>query len=156
MASTIAESAPRHEYPGLGLPLRHDERSGETYPMGAHGSCYGGKSDMVSVRELAMMMIMDQLTDKPDWHRKVFDEEVGQLITLSSLSTKFWTDFVRKQIVSKWRAEALAIPDVHFVKVAGEGRSQWAHNDENSKLEHIMDEDTFKSVSRDSLIIRQC
>jgi hypothetical protein len=36
-----------------------------------------------------MMHIMDRLTDKVDWHKKVFDEK----------------------IVAKWRAEALAYPD---------------------------------------------
>ncbi len=36
-----------------------------------------------------MMNIMDRLTDKEHWHKKVFDEE----------------------IVSKWRKEALELPD---------------------------------------------
>ena len=77
-------STPTHEskggpkYPGLGLPLLHEKREGDAFPMGTHGDCYGGDSELVSVRELAMMTIMDQLTDKPEWHRKVFDEDVSE------------------------------------------------------------------------------
>ncbi len=83
------------EYPGWNLDLRWtDQEDGPkdrkgVYPMGIHHGCYGAKSDMVSVRELAMMMVMDRLTDKPDWHVKVFDEEIAK----------------------KWREEALAWPD---------------------------------------------
>ena len=79
-----------HNYPGLGLPLRHNNQ--ETwlfYPIGAHGSCYGSESDLIPVRELAMMDVMEKLTDKQDWHKRVFDAEV----------------------VEKWKKEALAIPD---------------------------------------------
>lgn len=36
-----------------------------------------------------MMDIMSKLTDKPEWHRKVFN----------------------KKIVAKWKKEALAVPD---------------------------------------------
>jgi hypothetical protein len=41
------------------------------------------------MREVAMMMLMDALTDKPNWHEKVFDEA----------------------IVQKWRGEALKQPE---------------------------------------------
>lgn len=79
------------EYPGLGLDLRHVTRRSyddPEYPMGISRHCYGSKSDMLLVREVAMMIVMDRLTDKPDWHRKVYDEE----------------------IVSKWTDEAMALP----------------------------------------------
>jgi len=39
----------------------------------------------LTVREICMLSMMSRLTDKPDWHRKVFDEE----------------------IVAKWKNEAL-------------------------------------------------
>lgn len=71
-------------YPGLGLPLRC--ANDETYDP----------SDTLPVRELAMMHIMDRLTDKKEWNKKVFDEE----------------------IVEKWRAEAKAIPDAEFWNAA--------------------------------------
>lgn len=72
------ESKEEPKYPGLGLPLLHEKREGDAFPLGTHGDCYGGLSELVSVRELAMMAIMDQLTDKPEWHRKVFDEDVSE------------------------------------------------------------------------------
>ncbi|KAI1749122.1 hypothetical protein F4782DRAFT_514666 [Xylaria castorea] len=79
-----------HSYPGLGLSLWHNpQQCGEFYPTGHNSSCDGSQSDILLVREVAMMHIMDRLTDKVDWHKKVFDDK----------------------IVAKWRAEALAYPD---------------------------------------------
>lgn len=79
-----------HSYPGLGLSLwYHPQDHGEFYPTGHHENCLGSESRLLVVREVAMMHIMDRLTDKVDWHRKVFDDE----------------------IVDKWRIEALAYPD---------------------------------------------
>lgn len=66
---------------------------------------------MIPVRELAMMSIMDNLTDKLDWHKKVFDEV----------------------IVSKWRDEALKIPDEHFWELAFRDKVQ--HWDQEGKLQ---------------------
>lgn len=91
------------DYPGLGLPLRHNPDDFHHYPIGAHGSCHGSKSDLLPVRELAMMSVMESLTDKEDWHKKVFDDAV----------------------VSKWREEALAIPDEQFNTLAKQGKHQY-------------------------------
>ncbi|KAI1433153.1 hypothetical protein GGR50DRAFT_688475 [Xylaria sp. CBS 124048] len=77
-------------YPGLGLSKQHHPQTwGEFFPTGHHEDCLGSISDLLQVRELAMMHIMDRLSDKVDWHKKVFDEK----------------------IVAKWREEALAYPD---------------------------------------------
>lgn len=51
-----------------------------------------------------MMAIMDRLTDKADWHRKVFDED----------------------IVAQWKAEAMAIPGHEWMKIAAAPGSEWA------------------------------
>jgi len=59
------------------------------YPTGIHYNCWGADSEMLTVGEVAMMLVMDRLTDKPDWHIKVFDDEIAQ----------------------KWRQEALAWPE---------------------------------------------
>ncbi|KAH6951398.1 hypothetical protein DER45DRAFT_587207 [Fusarium avenaceum] len=53
------------------------------YPIGFSNYPYG-ESDVMPVKEVAMMILMDTLTDKPDWYIKVFIES----------------------IVQKWRAEA--------------------------------------------------
>lgn len=92
-----------YDYPGLSLPLRHNKQDEYGfYPIGAHGSNYGSDSELIYVRELAMMDIMEKLTDKSDWHKKVFDDE----------------------IVAKWRKKALAIPDEELYKLATSGKSQ--------------------------------
>jgi hypothetical protein len=106
------------QYPGLGLPLRHNLQGEGHYPIGAHGSCYGSQSDLVLIRELAMMSVMESLTDKEDWHTKVFDDK----------------------IVSKWREEALAIPDEQFFKLATSGKSQFWEESGNVRLQ---DEDLY-------------
>ncbi|KAI0429081.1 hypothetical protein F5Y09DRAFT_311426 [Xylaria sp. FL1042] len=84
-------------YPGFGLSLRYlPEEFGDIYPTGHHSDCLISKSPLMQVREVAMMHIMDRLTDKIDWHKKVFDDE----------------------IVAQWRAEALAYPDEVLWKLA--------------------------------------
>jgi Protein of unknown function (DUF4246) len=79
-----------HKYPGINLDLRHHPQGDEPlYPVGAHHNCWGTDSELLPVREVFMMMLMDRLTDKVDWHKKISDE----------------------QIVAKWRKEALEQPE---------------------------------------------
>ncbi|KAI9832635.1 MAG: hypothetical protein M1819_004220 [Sarea resinae] len=49
---------------------------------------------LTTLRELSMLQLMNSITDKPDWDRKVFDEE----------------------ITSKWKTEALALEDYDFTQ----------------------------------------
>ncbi|KAL0936091.1 uncharacterized protein CTRU02_208306 [Colletotrichum truncatum] len=83
-----------HQYPGLGLPLRHFPQNeqlddvGIIYPMGIDTNCWYSDSAMLLVREVAMMIVMDKLTEKADWHTKVFDDAIA----------------------SKWIEEGLAMP----------------------------------------------
>ncbi|KAK7709768.1 hypothetical protein SLS64_006009 [Diaporthe eres] len=53
-----------------------------------HGANDFQQSPRLTAREVAMLGVMNALTDKPDWHKKVFDEE----------------------IVAKWKQEACALP----------------------------------------------
>ena len=76
-----------HQYPGIDLALR--QVRGDTYHTGAHADLISPYSGMLQVREVAMMGLMDRLTDKPNWHEKVFSDE----------------------IVSKWRKEAMTQPE---------------------------------------------
>jgi hypothetical protein len=64
--------------PGFGKTIDHGGPSGSRLPHGADA----WSSSALTLRDLTMMEIMDQLTDKEEWDRKVFDEN----------------------IVSKWRA----------------------------------------------------
>jgi hypothetical protein len=78
MANTLMrDQLPKHDYSGLRLPLRgSDWTKYNYYPIGAHGNIWGSDSDMVPVRELAMMDVMEKLIDKENWHKKVFDEDI--------------------------------------------------------------------------------
>jgi hypothetical protein len=104
-------------YPGLGLPLRHNNlyrrsRRGPPgsnrkpwspfYPIGVNDRSEIVKTPLLPVRELAMMDIMERLTDLPDWHTRVFDDH----------------------IVAQWQAEALNIADEYFWQLATRGRWQ--------------------------------
>lgn len=67
-----------------------------------------------------MMHVMDRLTDKVDWHKKVFDDK----------------------IVAKWRAEALAYPDeVLWVLAATSATSS-----SSPPITGVMTEKTFDYV----------
>jgi hypothetical protein len=136
MAHTPVHAQPlKRDYPGFGLPLRNNDWTEYNYyPIGAHGNIWGSDSDVIPVRELAVMDVMEKLTDKEDWHRKVFDED----------------------IVAKWRKEALAIPDAHFWNLAVTAKRQhWTTDDEQPEmhdesdeceLDGIMDDSTFDVV----------
>jgi hypothetical protein len=79
-----------HAYPGVNLPLRFLPQRGEPgvdfYRLGSSEGLRGSSSAMLHVREVAMMILMDRLTDKPGWQDKVFNDG----------------------IVDKWRQEALS------------------------------------------------
>ncbi|KFA54266.1 hypothetical protein S40293_07830 [Stachybotrys chartarum IBT 40293] len=82
------------QYPGLSLALRYFDPSdqlstaGAIYPMGISADCWGSQSEMLLVREAAMMIVMDQLSEKPLWYEKVHDNSIAD----------------------KWIEEGLAIP----------------------------------------------
>jgi hypothetical protein len=116
MSTSDKETTPgpalRTGYPGLGLPLWQNENFEDPcFPYGGHTYGAGSTSKPLPVRELAMLSVMDTLTDKPDWHNKVFVEE----------------------IVAKWRKEAMAIPNEEFRGLATSSkRQQW---DDNGNVE---------------------
>ncbi|KAI9644397.1 hypothetical protein NHQ30_007754 [Ciborinia camelliae] len=82
------------DYPGLGFPVRLDPQDHDpVYNIGTCGGSCGADSDLLPVRELAMMSIMDRLTDKEEWHKKVFDEPIPD--------KQFWRLAIRDK--SQWR-----------------------------------------------------
>jgi hypothetical protein len=114
-----------YQYPGLGLPLRYSpQHDYGYYPNSA--SLHGSESELIFVRELAMMDVMDKLTDKPDWHKKVFDDA----------------------IVEKWEKEALAIPDDILYLLATTGKARWGDGNDgiDSKPEGILGLAAFEYV----------
>lgn len=118
------------QYPGVNLPIGpeypdRDERE-QIYPIGLPDS-RAADSDILPVREVAMMMLMDNLTDKPNWHEKVFDEA----------------------IVAKWRHEAMTQSENGlFVRIM---EDKW-HSDDNPLPEcRIISEAAFEFVRRTTL-----
>lgn len=79
----------RLRVPGFGLPVQHlppysreiGKEQSQRFP---HAIADFIKTSGVTVRERRMLEFIDKITDKPDWHTKVFNET----------------------IVAKWRAEA--------------------------------------------------
>ncbi len=83
------------QFPGLGLPIDHEGKGLATFPLAVGDRPW--TSNGVTLREQRMLDFVSQITDKPDWEVKVFDED----------------------IVSRWRAEADVRPegldgDVHL------------------------------------------
>ncbi|KAL2131093.1 hypothetical protein VTI74DRAFT_5567 [Chaetomium olivicolor] len=96
-------SALKHQYPGVTLPLRHLRQAGKAgidfYRHGSFEGVKGAQSEMLQVREVAMMILMDRLSDKPNWHEKVFNDD----------------------IVAKWREEALTQnEEALYLEILGE------------------------------------
>ncbi|KAL7917333.1 hypothetical protein ACQKWADRAFT_307037 [Trichoderma austrokoningii] len=96
------------QYPGVNLPMgpkyvRLDERV-PIYPIGLPRS-RAADSYILPVREVAMMMLMNNLTDKPNWHEKVFDET----------------------IVAKWRHEAMTQSENGLFARIIEGKWNWGN-----------------------------
>jgi hypothetical protein len=117
------------KYPGLGLPLLYGldyEADDLSYPIGVHLFCSGSLTVPLAVRELAMMNIMETLTDKDDWHKKVFDE----------------------RIVAKWREEAREIPDEHFWDLAEAPSSGREHTHQTENPARILNDKSFDYVSQ--------
>ena len=73
-------AAERIKLPGFGLPVNY--RPDEFFK----NAVLDWSGTILTVRELNMMAIMNKITDKPDWDKKVFDDT----------------------IIQKWRQEALA------------------------------------------------
>ena len=83
------------QFPGLGLPIDHEGKGLTIFPLAIGDQPW--TSNGVTLREQRMLDFISQITDKPDWEVKVFDED----------------------IVSRWRAEADSRPeeldgDVHL------------------------------------------
>ncbi|KAI0455134.1 hypothetical protein F5B21DRAFT_514247 [Xylaria acuta] len=83
--------------PGFGMPLNQLPELGEEYFMHALWHGWRFESAGLKLREVRMMEFMNQITDKPEWERKVFDEE----------------------IVNRWREEAMG-PRVEEMNLDGD------------------------------------
>ncbi|ERT00935.1 hypothetical protein HMPREF1624_02169 [Sporothrix schenckii ATCC 58251] len=90
-AAAIVEDADRVRLPGFGLPHSSGWVANKAkFPHALESEGRGKLSRGLFLRERRMLDFMGSITDKPEWERKVFDEE----------------------IVGKWRAEAMEMPTV--------------------------------------------
>ncbi|KAF8885764.1 hypothetical protein BD779DRAFT_657637 [Infundibulicybe gibba] len=69
--------------PGCGLPLNHMVKA--RFRNALVPTSWRARLPLITLRERTMLSLMNQLSDKPDWDKKVFDETIA----------------------SKWKAEAL-------------------------------------------------
>lgn len=118
-------------YPGLGFDLRYhsQEYNDVIYPLGIHTNCHGSDSDMLLVREVAMMIVMEKLTDKPDWHLKVNDREIA----------------------ARWRSEMMALPAKALWDEVVGGKGEYA-NSGLKPLQDLLDLDCAFYVIRPHLM----
>ncbi|KAF9040864.1 hypothetical protein BJ165DRAFT_1613435 [Panaeolus papilionaceus] len=76
-ANTVSKAIAR---PGLGLPLNHYDKYNNTrFPNALNAEDLGGHRatmSLLTLRELTMLQIMQQITTKPNWDTKVFNEEI--------------------------------------------------------------------------------
>ena len=75
-------AAERVKLPGFGLPVNY--RPDEFFP----NAILEWSGTILTVRELNMMAIMDKITDKPDWDKKVFDDTIIQRWRQEALATE--------------------------------------------------------------------
>lgn len=66
----------RLKLPGFGMYLTELSDPEGEYFMHALWPDYRFESDGLKLREVHMMEFMNQITDKPEWDRKVFDEGI--------------------------------------------------------------------------------
>ncbi|KAI1024261.1 hypothetical protein LB504_005120 [Fusarium proliferatum] len=91
--SSMTMATPMHLYLGVNLPLRDMPKRSfnrkDEYPFYPIGFPEYKRSQLqvMPVKEVAMMILMDTLTDKLDWHKKVFNETIVQK----------WRDEARQQ-----------------------------------------------------------
>ncbi|KAI9761705.1 MAG: hypothetical protein M1840_001736 [Geoglossum simile] len=72
------------QLPGFGLPVSYIPGGDGIFPTALYGN--SRERQRITVREFHMMQVMNLLTDKPEWDRKLFDDH----------------------IIAKWRGEALS------------------------------------------------
>ncbi|CAG9948012.1 unnamed protein product [Clonostachys rosea f. rosea IK726] len=74
---SVTKTPLQFKYPGVDINLRdHPGQDENHYPVGCHPNVGGIESPILPMREVGMMLLMDKLTDKPEWFKKVFDDTI--------------------------------------------------------------------------------
>ncbi|KAI1504770.1 hypothetical protein F5X99DRAFT_370922 [Biscogniauxia marginata] len=82
--------------PGFGLPLGHMPGKGERFPvLFLGGDEYKQwKAATLLIRERCMLMLVNELSEKPEWWRKVKDDEITARWKKEALEMK-WASYLR-------------------------------------------------------------
>ncbi|KAM7217952.1 Protein of unknown function (DUF4246) domain containing protein [Rhypophila decipiens] len=65
-----------YKYPGIDLPLRQSDEGAYAIARHLDADDPSDPSCLLQIREVAMMILMDRLTDKPNWHERVFNQDI--------------------------------------------------------------------------------
>ncbi|KAF9891939.1 hypothetical protein FE257_002902 [Aspergillus nanangensis] len=101
------------ELPGFNLPLNHKPpQHGILFPNALdYADLDSGAACRINIfREIVMMRVMNTITDKPEWDRKVFDKEIvakwtDEISALKADITPKMIDWVVEEL--KWKAGVL-------------------------------------------------
>ncbi|KJZ73699.1 hypothetical protein HIM_06817 [Hirsutella minnesotensis 3608] len=74
---SLAHSFSSKDRPGLGVPINHLPPSTERFPTLVSNGEDDWKSTTLLIREVCMLKMMEDLTNKPEWWRKVWDPEIA-------------------------------------------------------------------------------
>lgn len=91
-------------FPGWGLPVHYMPEGQEITHSGFYkrdrfkDAIQDWSGGFITLREVAMMRVIGQLMEKPEWERKVFDEAIvekwkGEALSQYNFSIKMW-DYV--------------------------------------------------------------
>ncbi|CAM1510371.1 Fc.00g007060.m01.CDS01 [Cosmosporella sp. VM-42] len=87
-------SDPPTKFPGFGLPLGFMPDVDERFPVLIGDEDKDWKASTLTIREVCMLKLMEEITNKPDWWTKVNDEEISAKWVKEALEMD-WTDYVR-------------------------------------------------------------
>ena len=73
--SSSATSQQRVKLPGFGLPMDHLPPKHYPFLLGDLGHDWMGIT--LHIREACMLKVIEELTNKPEWWRKVMDDEIA-------------------------------------------------------------------------------
>ncbi|CAH0025806.1 unnamed protein product [Clonostachys rhizophaga] len=74
---SVTKTRVQFKYPDVDIDLRHHPGLDENhYPVVCHPNVRRIESPILPMREVGMMLLMDKLTDKPEWFKKVFDDKI--------------------------------------------------------------------------------
>ncbi|GFP59158.1 hypothetical protein TASIC1_0012016100 [Trichoderma asperellum] len=108
------------QYAGINLPVSTEYISMKDaepiYPIGLPDA-RAANSDILPIREVAMMMLMDNLTDKPNWHEKVFDEAIVAKWRYEARTQSENSLFVRI-MEGKWNPDGIPMPECRIISEA--------------------------------------